>query len=223
MNMERRDVLRASGGTLAVALAGCIGEMNSGEPAATTADEATTDAHTTTTAEETTEGRETTNTITTVGPGGMQYDLGTAHVHAEWKFAVVDFELTKQFQTDDESYEMSDEKKLGIATIEVENRASEKRGWSGVALAVIFDGSTHEKRRGFDHPAFSNFVTMDELKGIETARQYAPSASPVEPGETVTTWELFVLPTDATREAVSIGFDGAPDDDTPYPVRWTLN
>lgn len=222
--MERRNVLRASGGTLAVALAGCIAEINSGEPATTKADEATTDAHTTTTAEETTEARETTNTTTTVGPAETQYDLGTAHDHAEWRFAVVEFELTKQFQTDDgESYEMSDGTKLGIGTIEVENRTSEKRGWSGVPLAAIFDGRAYEKQRGFDHPAFSDSVPMDELKRVETARQYAPSAYPVEPGETVTTWELFTLPEGAIRDEISAGFDGAPDDDAAYPVRWTLN
>lgn len=218
--MERREVLHASGITLAVALTGCISEINSGVPSTTTADGTTT----ATTEETTTEARETTDTATTVGLAETQYDLGTAHSYNQWKFAVVNFELTKQFRIDDgESYEMPEGKKLGIATIKVENQASEKRGWSGVPLAVIFDARAYEKQRGFNHPAFSDYVTMDELKGIETARQYAPSAYPIEPGKTVTTWELFILPADTTREAMSVGFDGAPNDRTTYPVRWTLN
>lgn len=215
--MERRDVLSATGAALVVALAGCTGERN--PTGASTTDETTTTGATTfeTTAT-------TVETTTTVGPAETEYELGTFHEHTEWKFAVVGFELTKRFQTDDgESYEMPDGQKVGIATIDVKNQASEKRGWSGVPLAVIFDGSAYEKQRGFDHPAFSDSVPMDELKRVETARQYAPSAYPVEPDETITTWELFALPEGAIRDEISAGFDGAPDDDAAYPVRWTLN
>lgn len=211
-------MLLTSGVTLAVALAGCNGAINSDERSTTTGDGATT-----TTKKTTTETREKTETIRTVGQAETQYRLGTAHVHAGWKFAVVNFELTRQFQVNDESYEMPDGKTLGIATIHVENQPSEKRGWSGVPLAVIFDGNIYEKQRGFNHPTFSDYVVMDELKGIGTARQYAPSAYPVEPGETVTTWELFVLPEDVTRDEISVGFGSSSDDEMTYPVRWILN
>lgn len=250
--MERRDVLRASGVTLAVALGGCAGEDGPGTQSTTATAKGTTTAEgTTTEARETTEETETTETAetteatettettettktteatetpeetTTVGPAETQYDLGTTHVNTEWEFSVAEFEVTKQFQTNDgESYEMPEGEKLGIATIEAENQGSVTRGWSGMLFAVIFKGRAYEKQRDFSHPAFSDGVVMDELKGIETARQYQTSAYPVDPGETVTTWELFVLPADATREQVTVGFDDGASDGLAYPIRWIPN
>lgn len=79
---------------------------------------------------------------------------------------------------------------------------------------MTFDGCAYEQQRRFDHSAFSDSVTTDELMDIETACRYAPSAYPVEPGETVTTWELALLPEDAPRDELSVGFDGEPHDGT---------
>lgn len=208
--MHRRNVLRVSATTLAGALAGCNGIIDWREQSPTE--------------DPTTEVQPTTSATTTIGPAETRYSLGTAHDHAGWKFAVVDVELTDQFETDDgETYEMPDGETLGIATITVENLESTKRGWSGVPLAMIYNGSAYQEQLGFHHPAFSNRVNMDELKRIEHSLQYSTSAYPVEPGETVTTWELFILPEVATRDEVSVGFDGTTESGTTYPIRWLPN
>lgn len=197
--MERRDVIRASGATLAVALAGCTGESKPGNP--TTTDE-----------------------TTTLGPAETTYDLGTAHSHDQWSIAVTGFELTTAFRIDGGgTYEMPDGKQLGIATVEVENRASEEEVWAGMPFAVIFRGRVHEDKRGFKHPEFSGYVSLDDLERIEHSYQYSPEAYPVNFGKTVTLWALFLLSSDASRDELTVGFDSATDDGATYPVRWTVN
>jgi len=111
---------------------------------------------------------------------------------------------------------------LGIATVHVTNQSSKRSTWTVEPFAAIADGRAYEHLYRFDHPAFDSKVYMTDLKRIKTSRQWGTEAYPVDAGQTVTVWELFVLPADVTRDELSVGFNPNSNDGPPYPVRWRL-
>ena len=201
-------------------LAGCNGTFSSGTtevsptgtPVPTT--EQPTEA-TTTTAEQTTD--ETPSLAVE-----ERYGLGESHTIDEWSIAVttVSLDTTFQLDSDDTTYRMPEGEQLAVVTVEVTNTEDSRKTWAGVPFAIIADGRLFDEQLGFDHPDFDGPVQMDDLVQIDHVRRYAPSGYPVEGGETVRSWMLFVLPRDLTCERIEIGFDDDLEDDAGYPIRW---
>jgi hypothetical protein len=223
--MKRRDILQAGSVTLVFAFAGCA---NNQEQNKTSEQSPTTGNSETTTVDgaigESTTAETTAGTTTTVRPAEEEYELGEPYVYEQWKIAVTDLELMTAFQTDDGgTYDAPDGTKLAITTVELTNQSSEGQTWAGMPFALVFKGRIYEDKRGFKHPQFSGHVAMNDLKSIEHARQYAPESYPVDSGESILLWALFLIPEDATLDRTSVGFDGEPNEGTAYPVRWVPN
>lgn len=152
----------------------------------------------------------------------QQYELGESHQFGDWAIAVTSLTLDMTFRLDhdDATYRMPDGEQLAVVTVEVTNTAESRNAWTDSPFALIAGDRVFEERLGFDHPEFDDPVQMDDLVRIDHLRRYAPSGHPVESGETVQSWVLFVLPRSLTREGIQIGFDDDLDDDAGYPIRW---
>lgn len=224
--MERRELFRKGSGALVFILTGCNRQPDQNtttskrrtarEPEAVTTETAST------TIKKERQQTETQRTTTTgLSEPEIEYSLGETHTHQEWEITVTDFKLRDTFRTDaGTKYSAPPEKKLSITTVEISNQSSKRRSWAGMPFAVIFEGRIYQDRRGFKHPEFDGYVSMDDIESIKHARQYAPEMYPLASGETAKIWGLFLVPSQASKDVSSIGFDGSADDGILYPIRW---
>lgn len=151
-----------------------------------------------------------------------RYALGESHTLHDWTIAVASVSLDTTFRLDhdDSTYRMPDEEQLVVVTVEITNRTDSRKAWTDAPFALIVEDQLFEEQLGFEHPDFDEPVQMDDLAQIDHVRRYAPSGHPVEGGETVRSWVLFVLPRTLTQEQIEVGFDGDLDDEAGYPIRW---
>lgn len=224
--LTRRRFLRAAGTALAAGLAGCntVGGPDATPDAATRAGTASPPPTPSPT-------RTATPTPTPVLTVEREYALGEWHAiqvneHGPWEFTFASVEFATTFRVDgrEGEFSMPPDRQLVVATSRATCVGSDRGlyGWFDMPFAVVTEDGTYVDQPNFEHPSFIGVASHD-LQRIEHRAQYRPEGHGAYAGETITSWWLFVVPREVTRQNATLGYDPDGTDAAAYPVRWVLD